>query len=358
MQPGRPKQSTAMAQVAPVMMVVAAGPPGTVMQVQANGATLQIQVPEGCAAGQQFPVALPTAPVVQGVAYVPGEVSGTPGLKGLVAALNMPDGSAGVLDMRQHWSGLEAFTGGAYEKANIYDIHHCPPDPNDKAAKFAPESKVAQIVAHSTTCERTCAPGHSLMLHVNDRAGNTMVTIQRPGWGTGKYCLNHGACANCCRDEIIVHEGRVDAEATCCLCCHFNFCCFKHFDGCGQRVLNPSPVSKASVPFLGGGCKPQIDVFEDHDSARPNRRVNGPCCFGGPRRGVHRRGPVRCATHRSIPAQGTRSSAASRSSSTRRWTGGTWGACGSSSRAPARMLVWRCSLTPTSTRWSPAPRGH
>jgi len=271
-----------MAQVAPVMMVVAAGPPGTVMQVQANGATLQIQVPEGCAAGQQFPVALPTAPVVQGVAYVPGEVSGTPGLKGLVAALNMPDGSAGVLDMRQHWSGLEAFTGGAYEKANIYDIHHCPPDPNDKAAKFAPESKVAQIVAHSTTCERTCcAPGHSLMLHVNDRAGNTMVTIQRPGWGTGKYCLNHGACANCCRDEIIVHEGRVDAEATCCLCCHFNFCCFKHFDGCGQRVLKPSPVSKASVPFLGGGCKPQIDVFEDHDSARPNRRVNGPCCFGG-----------------------------------------------------------------------------
>ena len=45
--------------------------------------------------------------------------------------------------------------------------------------------------------------------------------------------------------------------------------------------VNPNPISKARVPFLGGGCAPQIDVYEDHDSARPNGRVTGPCCFGG-----------------------------------------------------------------------------
>ena len=45
--------------------------------------------------------------------------------------------------------------------------------------------------------------------------------------------------------------------------------------------VNPNPISKARVPYLGGGCSPQIDVYEDHDSARPNGRVTGPCCFGG-----------------------------------------------------------------------------
>ena len=163
----------------------------------------------------------------------PGDQSGKPGLMALAAAINLPDGAAGILDMRQHWSALEALTGGAYEKANIYDIHH---HVEDKKARFSAESKAVQVVAHSTWCERQCcAPGHSIMLHVNDQAGNTMVTIQRPGWGTGKYCLNHGACMDCCRDEIIVHEGRVDAEADACLCCKCCPCC----DGCGQRVVNP-----------------------------------------------------------------------------------------------------------------------
>ena len=205
----------------------------------------------------------------------PGDQSGKPGLMALAAAINLPDGAAGTLDMRQHWSALEALTGGAYEKANIYDIHH---HVEDKKARFSAESKAVQVVAHSTWCERQCcAPAHSIMLHVNDQAGNTMVTIQRPGWGTGKYCLNHGACMDCCRDEIIVHEGRVDAEADACLYCSCCPCC----DGCGQRVVNPNPISKARVPYLGGGCSPQIDVYEDHDSPRPNGRVNGPCCFGG-----------------------------------------------------------------------------
>ena len=214
----------------------------------------------------------------------PGDQSGKPGLMALAAAINLPDGAAGTLDMRQHWSALEALTGGAYEKANIYDIHH---HVEDKKARFSAESKAVQVVAHSTWCERQCcAPAHSIMLHVNDQAGNTMVTIQRPGWGAGKYCLNHGACMDCCRDEIIVHEGRVEAEPTWCTCCRCHCkCCGKNMqspcDGCGQRVVNPNPISKARVPFLGGGCAPQIDVYEDHDSARPNGRVTGPCCFGG-----------------------------------------------------------------------------
>ena len=88
----------------------------------------------------------------------PGDQSGKPGLMALAAAINLPDGAAGTLDMRQHWSALEALTGGAYEKANIYDIHH---HVEDKKARFSAESKAVQVVAHSTWCERQCcAPAH------------------------------------------------------------------------------------------------------------------------------------------------------------------------------------------------------
>ena len=74
----------------------------------------------------------------------PGDQSGKPGLMALAAAINLPDGAAGILDMRQHWSALEALTGGAYEKANIYDIHH---HVEDKKARFSAESKAPRSSA-------------------------------------------------------------------------------------------------------------------------------------------------------------------------------------------------------------------
>jgi len=45
------------------------------------------------------------------------------GLAALAEAIQIPDGAAGSLDMRQQWSALEAVTGGAFERANVYDIH-------------------------------------------------------------------------------------------------------------------------------------------------------------------------------------------------------------------------------------------
>ena len=239
--------------------------------------------PEVVVAGQVVGPPVVAAQVVTPQAAVPdrgaGDQSGKPGLMALAAAIAIPDSAPGELYMKQRIQWLETLTAGMYENMNIYDVHSKPPETKSgRRGSFLAETKVAQVLGHSTECERQCcAPAHSLMLHVNDKDGNTMVTIQRPGWGTGKYCLNHGACMDCCRDEIIVHEGRVDAEADACLCCSCCPCC----DGCGQRVVNPNPISKARVPYLGGGCAPQIDVYEDHDSARPNGRVTGPCCFGG-----------------------------------------------------------------------------
>ena len=248
--------------------------------------------PEVVVAGQVVGPPVVAAQVVTPQAAVPdrgaGDQSGKPGLMALAAAIAIPDSAPGELYMKQRIQWLETLTAGMYENMNIYDVHSKPPETKSgRRGSFLAETKVAQVLGHSTECERNCcAPGHSLMLHVNDKDGNTMVTIQRPGWGAGKYCLNHGAFMDCCRDEIIVHEGRVEAEPTWCTCCRCHCkCCGKNMqspcDGCGQRVVNPNPISKARVPYLGGGCAPQIDVYEDHDSARPNGRVTGPCCFGG-----------------------------------------------------------------------------
>ena len=248
--------------------------------------------PEVVVAGQVVGPPVVAAQVVTPQAAVPdrgaGDQSGKPGLMALAAAIAIPDSAPGELYMKQRIQWLETLTAGMYENMNIYDVHSKPPETKSgRRGSFLAETKVAQVLGHSTECERQCcAPAHSLMLHVNDKDGNTMVTIQRPGWGAGKYCLNHGAFMDCCRDEIIVHEGRVEAEPTWCTCCRCHCkCCGKNVqspcDGCGQRVVNPNPISKARVPYLGGGCAPQIDVYEDHDSARPNGRVTGPCCFGG-----------------------------------------------------------------------------
>jgi hypothetical protein len=226
-----------------------------------------------------------------------------PALEDLAKAIAVPNGEAGTIYMRQHWSMLEAVTGGVFERSNIYDIYNTNvyEDPN----------KIIQVQARSTNCERhCCAPYHSIMLHVNDLHGNTIVTIQRPGFGSGKYCLQ-GCCAMtpCCapaaldpltspllcrltqeltyrppsagRDGVIVHQGKVEAEPACLNM--GNKCC----DGCGHGDLtNPNPISKAEVPFCGGGpgiggCYPNVDVFEEVDSPAPNGKLMGPCFFGG-----------------------------------------------------------------------------
>ena len=190
------------------------------------------------------------------------------GLAGLVAAL---ESSEGTLTMRQQWSMLEAATGGAFERANVYDIY--------RGESMEDGDKFIQAKAVSTNCERQCcAPNHSLIIQINDAStGETYISIQRPGWGSGKYCLGAcPACADMCRDGVIIHDGLVTAEPT---MCNLGTCCC---DGCGQEVANPNPISKAEVPHLGGGgCTPTVHVFENHDSEAPNGVVTGPKIFGG-----------------------------------------------------------------------------
>lgn len=194
-------------------------------------------------------------------------------LDALAQATGIGEGEAGHIYMRQHWSMFEAITGGMYEKANVYDVYNGNDD-----NKYEVANQIMRIEARSTNCERTCcAPAHSIMLHVKDLEGNTIITIQRPGFGSGKYCL--GSCCaltDCCQDGIIVHEGKVEAEPACCSL--GNPCC----DGCGHGDLkNPNPISKAQVPMCGGGCSPNVHIYEEVDSAEPNGSLSGPFIFGG-----------------------------------------------------------------------------
>ena len=121
-----------------------------------------------------------------------------------------PGSGPGELYMKQRIQWLETLTAGMYENMNIYDVHSKPPETKSgRRGSFLAETKVAQVLGHSTECERNCChPGHSLMLHVNDNEGNTMVTIERPGGGTGKFCLNQGACMDVLRAESRVRRGR------------------------------------------------------------------------------------------------------------------------------------------------------
>jgi len=195
------------------------------------------------------------------------------GLKGLGGALEIGEGQAGSIYMRQHWSMLEAATGGLFERSNVYDVY--------KSNSYEDKDKLLKIQARSTNCERQCfAPMHSVMLHISDLNGNTFVTIQRKGVCSDfpmKCCIGQ-CCAltDCCQDGIIIHEGKVTAEPA---CCNLGCCCC---DGFGHGTLhNANPISKAQVPMCGGGCYPTIDIFEDYNSTSPNGRMKGPMCFGG-----------------------------------------------------------------------------
>ena len=76
--------------------------------------------------------------------------------------------------MRQHWSALEALAEA--NVLNIYDIHH---PVEDKKARFS-----LLALQHSTWYDENAE--QALAHRVNDQAGNTMVTIRQPGWGTSK----------------------------------------------------------------------------------------------------------------------------------------------------------------------------
>ena len=76
-----------------------------------------------------------------------------------------------------------------------------------------------------------------------------MISIERPGWATGKYGI--GLCPamhDRCRDGVIIHSGKVEARPTCLrtgpLCDdRFGVC-----DGCGECWVDSEHSPPASPP--------------------------------------------------------------------------------------------------------------
>ena len=166
------------------------------------------------------------------------------------------------LIIQQHVSIFEAVC-SFYEAANKYSIYEV-----DEEGKMGTRILLAE--AKSPCCERQiCAPYHSVILKVSDPgSGETYLSIQRKGWGSGKYCMP--CCCACnedlCNDGIIVHEGAIEWQSNiCCMCC-------------GQDVTEGNPISKINQ---ASSCTPQLDVFAEVDSAEPYASITGPCCFGG-----------------------------------------------------------------------------
>jgi len=94
----------------------------------------------------------------------------------------------------------------------------------------------------------------------------------RCSWCCPKYpckCLNVCICCDCCADGVHVYSGAV-----------------KEREGAELGRRHPSNqygplIGSAKQPFLGGGCKPTIDLRNGPDGGGPFARIRGPCIFGG-----------------------------------------------------------------------------
>ena len=172
---------------------------------------------------------------------------------------------------------LEAATGGA-ERANVYDIYRGESmEPATSSSRRRPSRQTASASAARLN--------HSLIIQINDAStGETYISIQRPGWGPGKRCLGAcPACADMCRDGVIIHDGLVTAEPT----MPTSAPAAATAAARRWRTRTPSPRRRCRTSAAAASTS-TVHVFENHDSDAPNGVVTGPKIFGGCTRAVPR----------------------------------------------------------------------
>eukprot|EP00281_Chroomonas_sp_CCMP1168_P028866 CAMPEP_0206245218 /NCGR_PEP_ID=MMETSP0047_2-20121206/18577_1 /ASSEMBLY_ACC=CAM_ASM_000192 /TAXON_ID=195065 /ORGANISM="Chroomonas mesostigmatica_cf, Strain CCMP1168" /LENGTH=163 /DNA_ID=CAMNT_0053670497 /DNA_START=502 /DNA_END=990 /DNA_ORIENTATION=+ len=116
-----------------------------------------------------------------------------------------------------------------------------------------------------------CAPVHSLLLRFNSIDGNneptanTLMTMEREGSTPSMATRCVGACFDCSRDSMKLHQGNVHGKP-------------------GSIPETQPILGKAIVPFGGGGFTPTLDVFEGQSKQKlaVMKSVSDmPCLFGG-----------------------------------------------------------------------------
>lgn len=80
-------------------------------------------------------------------------------------------------------------------------------------------------------------------------------------------CLGMGNCLSCCADGMDAYKGKIPDD----------------FSDLGTPNRDPvyetQKFASASQPICGGGCSPQINMYDQAGSFFA--RLQGPCCFGG-----------------------------------------------------------------------------
>lgn len=121
-------------------------------------------------------------------------------------------------------------------------------------------------------CEKCwCEPNHSMLLELSfyDNFGNVgpvEYTIQRKGCCSGKCGLGFCACADCCRDEMVLHRG--------------------HVTGSASEPINPNPLFRIQqAPASEAMFEPRIQVKPCAGPTGEDTKVistlKGPKIFGG-----------------------------------------------------------------------------
>lgn len=176
--------------------------------------------------------------------------------------------------------------GGCCEVANRYDAFHY--------GGYRNGEHMFTIFEHSSCILRTCcnpshkaaitfhppAPGGSTQEFWSYKAGaeQALMTMVKP--------TRCGLCAvcGCCRREMTLLDGNLgpkpEGDGPC--SCGRGECC-SWFEG--DNPVNTSQnvvIGHSAVPYLGGCCKPQIDIFAGRETDQKWASVKGSdCCFGG-----------------------------------------------------------------------------